>query len=59
LLYVRYFTKLRGIKMIDRWRIVLTDENGIDSDLSADLPEHIAQEIDEIIEADNDVTWEV
>ena len=43
--------------MIDRWRVVLTDENGIDIDLDMDLPDDVTERIDEIIESDNDVTW--
>ncbi|KKL56404.1 hypothetical protein LCGC14_2245740 [marine sediment metagenome] len=42
---------------IDRWRVVLTDENGIDSDLDADLPDYVTEQIDEIVESDNEVTW--
>ncbi len=43
--------------MIDRWRIVLTDEDGIDIDLDMDISDYITQEIDEMIEEDNDVSW--
>ena len=43
--------------MIDRWRVVLTDENGVDSDLDMDLPDYVTEQIDEIIESDNEVTW--
>ncbi len=43
--------------MIDRWRVVMTDENGTDIDLDLDLGEYIKQEIDELIESDNDVSW--
>ena len=45
------------IIMIDRWRIVMTDENGVDIDLDNDLPDYITQEIDEIVESDNEVSW--
>ncbi len=44
--------------MIDRWRIVMTDENGTDIDFDNDIPDHITQEIDDMIESDQDVTWE-
>ncbi len=44
--------------MIDRWRIVMTDENGTDIDFDNDIPDYITQEIDDMIESDNDVTWE-
>ncbi len=44
--------------MIEHWRIVMTDENGVDIDLDADLPDYIIQEIAEIVESDNDVSWE-
>ncbi len=44
--------------MIDRWRIVMTDENGKDIDLAEDIPDHISQPIDEIIELHNIVSWE-
>lgn len=43
--------------MIERWRVVMTDENGVDTDLDAFLPECFTQQIDEIIELDNDVSW--
>ena len=43
--------------MIDRWRIVLTDENGVDLDLEGDLPDYITKQIDEIVEVNNAVTW--
>ncbi len=43
--------------MIDRWRIVLTDENGVDLDLEDDLPDHVTEQIDKIVEANNTVTW--
>ena len=42
---------------IDRWRVVLTDENGVDSDLDMDLGDSTTEQIDEIIELDNEVTW--
>lgn len=43
--------------MIDRWRVVLTDENGVDSDLDADLPDDITERVDEIIMIDHEVSW--
>ena len=43
--------------MIDRWRIVLTDENGVDLDLEDNLPDCVTKQIDEIVEASNAVTW--
>ncbi|KKN32336.1 hypothetical protein LCGC14_0814850 [marine sediment metagenome] len=43
--------------MIDRWRIVMTDENGTDIDFDCDLGEYITEQIDEIIETNNDVSW--
>ena len=43
--------------MIDRWRVVMTDENGTDIDLDIDLPDSVTKAIDEIIESDNDITW--
>ncbi len=44
--------------MIDRWRIVMTDENGVDIDLAEDIPDCVSQPIDEIIELHNVVSWE-
>ena len=43
--------------MIDRWRIVMTDEDGVDIDLDADLPDYISEQINEIIEEENIVGW--
>ncbi len=43
--------------MIDRWRIVMTNEKGTDIDFDDDLPDHITQEIDEMIESNHDVSW--
>ena len=47
----------RKIEMIDKWRIVLTDENDVDYDLGVDLSDDLTQRIDEIIEVEHDVTW--
>ncbi len=43
--------------MIDRWRIVLTNVDGVDSDLESDLSDSITKEIDEIVENDFEVSW--
>ena len=43
--------------MIDRWRIVMTDENGDDIDFDDDIPDYITQEIDGMIESEHEVSW--
>ena len=54
----KFFNSFTEIIMIDRWRVVMTDENGTDIDFDNDIPDYITQEIDDMIESDNDVTWE-
>lgn len=57
LIETKFFNSSMETIMIDRWRIVMTDENGTDIDLDMDIPDHITEVIDEIIESDNDVSW--
>ncbi len=42
---------------IDQWYICLIDENGAEERLNADLPDDITQRVDEMVEAEYDVTW--
>ncbi len=43
---------------IDHWYICLIDENGAEERLNVDLPGHISHDINELVEAEYDVTWQ-
>ena len=43
--------------MIEHWRIVMTNEDGIDIDFNTELPDWVTEEIDGLIEHENHVTW--
>ena len=57
LIETKFFNSSMETIMIDRWRIVMTDEDGTDIDFDNDIPDYITTEIDDMIESDNDVSW--